>query len=212
MADVAVQQVSTEAEKGSVSRRLASLALARHEQEGRLRVRQREQLRRALFSAGESLGWESLTAGEADPVEGASKDVARLTRNGTRSLMRDLDNEITAKKREMTQLKAVAKSIQKLAKDGATTYPAEVTYTHTARGSTTGYVTKTETLVLADAAEAEGAAAKIEKKMDAWAKLREEMLKDLKRRQQQLDELKGTVTEFVSSSEGLLVEVFAVLH
>ena len=73
-------------------------------------------------------------------------------------------------------------------------------------------VTKTEELTFADAEEAERAARTIENKLDSWERLRAQMLEDLKRRQEQLEELKERLAAFTESFRGLVVEVFAILY
>lgn len=206
------EQTQTRGEKSQLSRTLASLALTRFKQDGRFGVRQREQLRRALLAVGEAEGWDSLSVEEADPIEGASKDIVRLTRNGVRSMMRDLSKEISTKKAEMKQLKAAAKAIRALAEDRSTTYPAEFSYTHTGKEPAAGLVTKTVELVLNDAEEAEDAAALIDKRMELWGRLNEEMLEKLDQQEQQINEMKGNIVQFVSSTEALMHEVFAVLR
>ncbi len=211
-ADVADQPAATKNVKSQVSRKLASLALAKYEQKGRFRVRQREQFRRALLTAGEALGWELLIVGEQSPVEKASEDLAKLTRKGTRSLIRDLTDEITAKRTEVPRLRATAKSMQKLAEDRSTEYPVEITYLRSAKDAVEGFVTKTETLVLNDAGEAEAAATKMENKIDSWARIREDMLEDLKQQRSQLEEMSGTLSEFVRASKPMLREVLAIVH
>jgi hypothetical protein len=187
---------------------LATLAKAWAIQDGRLRVRQREQLRRALAAAAECLGWGMIID---DAVETATRDVAKLTKAGTRALTRDLADELASKKTEMSQLEKVSSSMHKLAEKNAFVDPVEVSYSRTAREAD-HLVTKTESVTLTDAQEAEDAAQMIEKKMTSWGKLREEMVEDLKREQRQLDELEDSLPGFVESSKGTVREVFATLY
>ena len=119
------------------------------EQDGVLITRQREQLRRAFIAAAELLNWDAI---DSAPVEVASRDVAKLTQTGLREISRELAEEVAAKKSEMSQVKKVARSIQKLAKDDKFTEPVEVIYFHTARAAD-GFVTRTVTLALADAGD-----------------------------------------------------------
>lgn len=196
----------------AVARNLASLALERHTQNGRLLIRQREELRRALVTAAELLGWEVLNTGDRDPVIEAAKDMAKLARSGTTALEKDLAEEVAVKKAEATQLKSVAKSLHKLSKDKKVEYPSEMSYQHTAKTPGQGLVTKTPELVLKDAGEAESAALDIEKRLPRWTDLKDEMVEDLKRKQAQLDDMRSGLPGFVESSRNLLSEVFAILH
>lgn len=195
-----------------VSKALASLALARMKQDGSLRVRQREQLRRALAKAGDGLGWVTLRGGLVDRVKRATKDVTALADAGTQALEGELAAAVADKKREIAELSQVAASVQSLATDAEASFPAEVEYSHTARTGTRLLITKTETLTLADRDEALSAAATLEKRIEGWAKLRDQMLEELKDRQRQLRELKGTLSGFVDSSQGLVGEVLATLY
>ena len=88
----------------------------------------------------------------------------------------------------------------------------EISYDHTARDGSQGYLTKTQTVTLTTAKEAHDAAEAILKKIDSWEKLREHMLVDIKRRQRQLDEIDKGVSSFVDYARSLLQEVFATLH
>jgi len=177
-----------------------------------LKVRQREQLRRTLVMAGGLLAWDILPNGTADPVEEASKHVKKLARDGTRAIAKDLADETADKRAETKQIKGVAKALLKLAKDRKTEYPAEVIYVHTTKNPAQGLVTKTETLTLNDAGEAEDAAANLEKRLPRSSDLKDQMLVELKQKQKVLDEMKAGLPEFVDSSKPLLGEVFAILH
>ena len=163
-------------EAREIGKKLASLAQDWVNQEGHLRVRQREQLRRALAEAAELFSWTTITS---DPVNTAIKDVAKLTKSGTTSRTRELADEVASKKTEIAQLKKTISSLQKLAKNGKFEEPVEVAYSRTAREGQ-GLGTKTETLTLANADEATDAAASIEKNLESWGKLREQMVEDLK--------------------------------
>jgi len=192
-------------------RRLASLALEKLQQDGALGVRQREHLRRALATAAAALGWDLIPGSKTDRMAAATKDVAKLADVGAHLLERDLADLLTEKKGEMLRLKKVAKSVQKLAADSDASYPAEVEYSHTARDGSGGLVTKTETLTLSDAGEALNAATTLEKRLEGFAKLRDQMLEELKHRQRQVGEMRHGLSSFVESSNGLVVEVLATL-
>ncbi len=198
---------STEAVQ--VGRSLAVLALAWVKQEGQLRVRQREQLRRALAAAAEILEWATISE---DRLDITADDVLKLTKNGTQAIAKDLADELAAKKTEMSQLKKSAATIAKLATKGDFSDPIEVSYTHTAREATSGLVTRVETATLLEPQEALDTAATIEKKTESWGKLREQMIEDLKQKQRRLEEMKASMSEFVEASKRILVEVFATFH
>lgn len=191
-----------------VARKLASLAVTRVRQDGRLNVRQGEQLRRALATAGDTLGW-AMSGG--DPVAEASKDVAKMAKSGVRSMTVDLAEELHSKKGEMKQLEDVASSVRELANDQDATYPTELTYLHTARGASQELVTHTETIIVGNAQEAQGVADRIEKSTPNWDKLREQMIVDLKQEQRRLDKIVRTTSDFVESLQGLLREVIVTL-
>ena len=65
-----------------VCRQLAVLALAR--QDGPLGVRQGEQLRRALTTAGEALGWTEPAAGDGDSAVEVGKDLMTMSKGGAK--------------------------------------------------------------------------------------------------------------------------------
>jgi hypothetical protein len=178
-------------------------------QGGRLNLREREKLRRVFASASELFGWATI---RQDPVETASKDLLKLARSGARLLTREFADEVASKKTEMSALKKVERSLHTLAKEADFTDPIEISYLHTGRKPPEGLVTRTETLTLADAAEATEAAHNIEAKQELWDKLRLEMLEDLAERQRQLDEMKRTLPAFVEASDALVRHVISTRY
>jgi hypothetical protein len=140
----------------------------------------------------------------------ATKDVSKLAEVGAQLLERDLADQVTGKKAEIQQLKKVAKSVEKLASDSDVKYPTEVEYLHTARSGVGGLVTKTAILTLNDASEALDAAATLEKRMDGFTKLRDQMLLDLQQRQRQLKVMKQGLSDFVESSSRVLGELLTM--
>ena len=188
---------------------MAVLALAWVKQDEHLRVRQREQFRRAIATAADFLGW--VTIGE-NPVETATKDIVKLTKGGVQTIARELADEVTTKKAEISELQKSAKSLEKLAKEGDFTSPIEFSYSHTARRSAEDLVTKIPELTLTTPQEATDAAAAIEKKLETWGKLKDQMLEELKQKQRRLEEMKSSISDFVSYSTGIVREVFATLH
>jgi hypothetical protein len=198
-------------ELDTASRKMASLALEKLRQEGTLKVRQLEQLRRALAAAADALEWDLIPGTKMDRAAAAAQDMAKLADVGADSLERDLADLLDGKKAEVTQLKKVAKALHALAADSSTSYPAEIEYSHTARNGSRGLFTKVASLVLNDAGEAVSAAAAIEKRLDNYAKLRDEMLIELKLKQRQITEMRRGLPGFVESSNGIVVDVLATL-
>ncbi len=195
-----------------VARQLASLALALVEQEGPLGVRQREQLRRALATAGDALGWTGAVASSGDSVVVASKDVMTMAKSGARSMASDLTEELARKRTEASQIADTAAAARKLSEDADTTYPAEITYCYTARDATHGVVTKTETLTVNDARETLSAAEAIERSVPGRTKLADLMVLNLEQKQVRVDEMTRTLSEFLKSSQELLREVIVNLQ
>jgi hypothetical protein len=125
-------------------------------------VRQSEYLRRAFTRAAGAFRWESIPGGNADRVAVAAKDATELADVGAQLLDQDLADLLTAKRGEIQQIKKVAKSIHSIATNPGTTYPAEVTYSHTMKSAVGGLVTKTVVLNLNDSAAALSAATALE--------------------------------------------------
>lgn len=194
----------------SASRTMASIALQKLRQEGALRVRQREQLHRALSTAADAMDWTLIPGSATDRAAAATKDMARLTEAGAEALAQDVVALLDEKKAEVSQLKKVVNSFNALAKDGAT-YPSEVSYSRTARNGSQGLYTKVETVTVSDASEAVSAAAALEKKLDSYSKLRDEMLVEVKVKKRQIEEMRQTVPAFAESSSGIVLNVLATL-
>ena len=97
-----------------ICRQLAALALAELEQRSPLGVRQNEQLRRALATAGDALGWTATAAHNDDPITEVSKDFMTMAKGGSRAMARDLAKELAAKKVEVKRLNATVTSVRKL--------------------------------------------------------------------------------------------------
>ena len=195
-----------------VSRTLASLALAHVEQDGLLSVRQGEELRRALATAGEVLVWATTAASSGDSVTKVSKDAMTMARNGAKLLTKDLAEELARKRTEVAQLGDVAIAARKLSEDKKTTYPTEITSSSTARDPTQGLVTKTETLTLNDAQEALSAAEAIERGLPGRGKLADLMIINLEQKQVRMEAMKRALPEFIKSFDDVLREVLATLH
>lgn len=200
------------AEATPVACELASIALTRMQQDGRLSVRQREGLRRAFATAAGLFGWAPLEPGAQEPIEAATRDLMTLAERGARFLDGQLAAELAEKKAETSQLKRVAKTVSKLAEQGDFDEPVEVPYCHTAKEGSQRWVTKVEKLTLTNSSEAEEAARGLEKNLDGWDKLRVEMVSELKGKQRELAEMRKTLPSLLQSSRGLLSEVLATVQ
>jgi hypothetical protein len=194
-----------------VSRRLGKLAVARYKQAGQFRVRQREQLRRALHTAGESLEWDVLTLDETAGTDEVIADIRRLTQAGLRQLERDLEAEIAEKRAEVKQLEKTVNVLSELAEADDEAFPQEIEYHFTAKRNKTELVTRTEELVVEDPSEAEKKAGKIEKRLGRFGRLRDEMIIHLKKRQKTLAEAKSELRSFVRGTGGVVDEVLMTL-
>lgn len=190
-----------------MARELASIALVRMRQEGRLSVRQHEGLRRAFASAAGLFGWVGLEDGTHESMEAATRDLMTLAEQGARFLDDELAAELAEKKEETSRLKQVAKAIGPLAEKGDFDEPVEIPYCHTAKEGAQRWVTKVTRLTLTNSTEAEEAARGIEKNIEAWDKLRAEMFAELKGKQRELVEMRKTLPSLLQSSRGLLSEV-----
>lgn len=200
------------AEIREIGRDLATLGLVRIRKGDKLNVRRREKLRRAFAEAGQPLRWNEVAALSEDPVDIAATDVKKMVRSGVKSLGKSLSEELADKRAEMTRLKRVVKQLRDIAEDPDTEYPVEVEYSRSARSSTEGYIVKTETLTLEDAEGALRASRKIEKSLPNWTKVRDEVVADLKRKQDRLEALTGNLSDLVESWRGLLKEVLITMR
>lgn len=194
-----------------ITRSLAKLSVRRVKKAEALNVRRREQVRRALAMAGEELGWAQVVALRDDPLEVAARDVKEMLRTGLRSLKQVLRRETAKKEAEGELLEEVLETVRALAEDPDSEYPVEITYTHTARDGGQGFVTKTETVEVGDPEEAKAAAKKIEQSLPTWSKYQQEMLEDLHRRRQSLDEASRNLSDVLDSWNGLFREVLVTL-
>jgi len=199
------------AEIREIGESLASLGLVRIKNGEALNVRRKESLRRALAEAGQPLRWSEVAALSDDPVGVAAGDVKKLVRSGAAALERNVCDELKDKKAEADRLMKVVKSLRDLAEDPGVEYPAEFTYSRTARSAGDGFVMKTETLTLADAEEALRAARKIEKSLPNWSKLRDEVMDELRRKQDTIKSLTGNLSDLVESWRGVLQEVLVTM-
>jgi hypothetical protein len=195
-----------------VGRQLAVLALAQAAQDGVLGVRQGEQLRRALATAGDILRWTSTAASSSNVIVDVSKDVLTMCKAGSKSIASDLAEELVRKTGEMDQLTEKGTVTRALAEDPDTAYPFEVVYCYTVRDAYSGLVTKTETITVNDAKENNSAADGIERNLTGRGKLRDLMIIDLGQKQERLEEMTRTLPDFVKSTHELLEQVMSTLQ
>jgi len=186
--------------------------VARYRQAGEFRVRQREQLRRALQKAAEALGWDILAVvEESDPIHAVAIDVQRLTRAGIRAIERDLECEIEQKGGEIKQLERTVQALSGLAAEAPSAFPTEVAYTYTATQGNGVYVTKEKELLVEDANSAENAAKRLEKGLARFGRLRDQMVATLKQRRSSVREAEAETQHFVQGTHRLVGEVLATL-
>jgi len=81
----------------------------------------------------------------------------------------------------------------------------------TAKDPVRGFATRSETLEIGDAEEAKKAAEKMERSLPRWAKHREHMIENLRRRRQSLDEASRQLGDVVESWRGLFQEVLVIM-
>lgn len=147
-----------------------------------------------------------------NPVDVAAGDVKKMVRSGARSIGQSVSDELAEKRAEVNRLKKLVTELRKLAKDKKVEYPTEITYSRTVRSGGDEYVVRTEELVLNDAEEVEKAADKIEKSLPNSAKVRDEVVADLKRKQDSLKDLTGNLSDLVESWRGVLREVLVTMR
>lgn len=191
---------------------MADLALTRTTQGGRLNVRQREELRRALIEAGTALLWNEMALKGDKPLDAIAEDLAKLTKSGVRVIEREIENELKTKRAELKQLQKVVDQARKLAQAKDPKLPKEITYYHTARAAAQGLITKTEVVEVTTKDEADSCADSIEKSLGRWENLRDQMVDDLKKKNTRLAQLDETIPDFVRAQRSLLKEVVAILH
>ena len=73
-------------------------------------------------------------------------------------------------------------------------------------------MTKTETAEINEASDFEDVAASIERSLERWGNLRDQMIVVMKVRQDRIDETKASIPEFVKSLDVLLTEVIVTLQ
>lgn len=203
--------LSRSPELQQVSRQLAVLALAQMQQDETLGVRQGEQLRRALASAGDVLGWNAPAAISGDPIAELSKEVMTIVKSGAKAIAKDLAEELADKRIEAERLADTANGAREMSENSKATYPAEISYAYSVRDASATLVTKTENITVNDSGEALSAAETIEKNTTSRGKLTNFMIIDLEKKQVQLELMAKSLPDFVMSTHAVLGEVIANL-
>ncbi len=191
---------------------MADLALTRTTQGGRLNVRQRESLRRALIEAGTALLWNEMALRGENSLDVIADDLAKLTKSGVRVIEREIEDELKMKRSELKQLQKVADQARKVAEAKDPKLPTEITYLHTARAAAQGLITKEVVVEVTTKDEAQSCADGIEKSLGRWENLRDQMVDELKKKNAQLSTLNDSIADFVQAQRSLIREVVAILH
>ncbi len=195
-----------------LGRQVAAIALIRTGQGGRLNVRQKEELRRALLEAGEALLWDEMAVKGKNPLDAIADDLGKLTKSGIRVIEREVEADLKDKKSEMKRLVKVVEGARKLAEAKDDAFPTDISYSHTARAAAQGLVTKIETVEVTTQDEATSCADSIEKSMNRWEGLKDQMIDELQKKQALLTKLRGELPDFVKAQRTMLREVVAILH
>jgi hypothetical protein len=190
-----------------IARALTTLGLVHVEQDGVLNVRQREELRRALAEAGEALAWDVKSATSANPMPDVVKDLKKLVKAGAKTLKAEVAAELKKKSSEERKLEKTVEVLTKLTEKSEKAFPAEISYSHTARDITRGFFTKTEEIVLEDVSQAKETLATVEKSLNRWGKLRVQMHEELQQTDKRLKVLVSDLEPFVISSRRLIDEL-----
>jgi len=194
-----------------VSREISTLALAELNQNGLLNVRQKERLRRALYTAGDELLWIDIESKTGDPMPEINKVVLRMARNGSKAMARDLADTLAIKKKETKALEKMKLGLLKLGEDAKTEYPLQIAYDYTARDSSQNPITKTMELELEDAEGTIKASEAMERSTNSRMKLTDLMIVRLKEQQIRLDEMTALLPEFVKSTHPVIEAVMLTL-
>ena len=190
-----------------IARALTTLGLVHVEQDGILNVRQREELRRALAEAGEALAWDVKSATSADPMPDVVKDLKKLVKAGAKTLKAEVAAELKKKNSEERKLEKTVEVLTTLSEKSEKAFPAEISYSHTARDITQGFFTKTEEVVLEDVSQTKETLATVEKSLNRWGKLRVQMHEELQQTDKRLKVLVSDLEPFVISSRRLIDEL-----
>jgi hypothetical protein len=151
-----------------------------------------------------------LPGNSAERLAAAKKDVAKLTKAGVSLMRQDLENTLAQKKTEIAKLKQTADSIRALSSEATAAYPAEVHVTFTVRSGLGRLVTKNESLVLNDSADALRVAEELDRRHNDRTRLRDEMVAALESGGHQLSEMLQELSGFVDSTGPVVSEVLAL--
>ena len=190
-----------------LARKLAALGHLTVTQGHPLNTRRRENVRRVLAEAGESLGWAEVVAAKNDPIPEVTEDVKKMLRSGVKALERGLADELTEMKAEEGRLLELIETVQCIAEDPDAEFPQEISYSRTAKNGEAHFATTTDTLNLSDAEDALKAAQRIEKSLPRWRQLREEAIAELRERQTTLGLVGRNLSDLVEGWRGLMSDV-----
>ena len=190
-----------------IARDLTNLGLVHVKQEGMLNVRQSENLRRALAEAGQALTWDVKAATSADPMSEVVKDLKRLVQAGAQTLKAEVADELKKKKVEEKGLEKTVAVLTALTEKSEKAFPAQISYSHTARDITRGFFTNVEDVEFEDVSEVVETLKMVEKSLKRWGKLRVQMLEDLQQTNKRLSTLTSDLDPFVASSKRLIDEL-----
>ena len=97
--------------------------------------------------------------------------------------------------------------LTKLTEKSEKAFPAEISYSHTARDITRGLFSETVEIVLEDVSQAKETLATVEKSLNRWGKLRVQMHEELQQTDKRLKVLVSDLEPFVISSRPLIDEL-----
>jgi len=195
-----------------VPKDLATMALAHVRQDGDLGVRQGEQLRRALATIGEAMGWTATRLESDKAMVSLHHDLLTLAKGGAKFLAKDLVDELALKKTEVERLQASSDEARARAENEKATYPWHIPYSYTVRAAVGDLVTKSDVLVINDVAECLSAADSVVKNIAGRTKLRDLMIIALEEKQVRVEAMTKTLPEFLQDCDGVLREVLANLQ
>ena len=147
------------------------------------------------------------SATSADPMPDVVKDLKKLVKAGAKTLKAEVAAELKKKNSEERKLEKTVEVLTTLSEKSEKAFPAEISYSHTARDITQGFFTKTEEVVLEDVSQTKETLATVEKSLNRWGKLRVQMHEELQQTDKRLKVLVSDLEPFVISSRRLIDEL-----
>ena len=144
-------------------------------------------------------------------MEEMAFDVRRLTKAGIQAIERDLETELDEKRKEIKHIQKTVSNLEKLSEKDPETFPTELMYRYTSARGNGEYSTKEEELLIETPDGASEAAARLEKRVDRFTRLRDEMVESLKQQRKTLTSAKAELVDFVTGTRQLVTEVVATL-